>query len=396
LAAALVFATTAAARAQEPHRLKLGPLQITPRLELKNAGVDTNVFLTRSGAVPDTSVVLSPGLDGVLRVGSRLTLTGRGSVDFNYFRRVSSERSTDFSGEGRAELVLGRLTLSGGGGGGQFKQRFTVELDERLLRQEKWAHAGLDLRLSARLSAGVEGREQHYLFGSHLLGTRDVRDALDRRTRTAAAGLRYALTPRTTMVASAELIEDRFLRDVSEVRSYRYLGGFEFSPRALIRGRVLAGLREFPASAGGAPSYRGPALVVDASIPFLRWALLSARAESDVFYSAASVRSLVERLRDTSVYRRYRLELAAGLPLELLATTFVERNEARSVLPVPVDGGGVVTRVERVHSVGGSLLRRFGANLRLGGGVTWSRRRGPFVEDSFDQLVYGVQGLLIP
>jgi hypothetical protein len=39
-------------RKPPPGRYKLGPLYLTPRLELKNAGVDTSVFNRQGGAIP--------------------------------------------------------------------------------------------------------------------------------------------------------------------------------------------------------------------------------------------------------------------------------------------------------------------------------------------------------
>src|SRR6058998_1365016 len=122
-----LLAGAAEKQKKHPGRFRVGPVYLTPKLALKNAGVDTNVFNQRTGEIPDTSIILSPTLLAALPVGRRLRLTGEGHVDFNYFRRQSSERSTDFGGEGRAELDFGRFTFFGGGGGGQSRQRFSLD-----------------------------------------------------------------------------------------------------------------------------------------------------------------------------------------------------------------------------------------------------------------------------
>ena len=84
-------------------RHKLGPIHVSPQFRLVS-GIDTNVFQTFGDPTRDAVTVLSPRLDGVLPVGRRLRISGFGAMDFFYFRRQDDERSTDFEGEGRAEL----------------------------------------------------------------------------------------------------------------------------------------------------------------------------------------------------------------------------------------------------------------------------------------------------
>ena len=86
---------------------------------------------------------------------------------------------------------------------------------------------------------------------------------MDRDTLAGTGQLRFALTPRTTFVASAEALEDRFfsqpLGGPRERESYRYLAGFELNPARAVLGDALAGLRDFPGTlAQGSPPYRGP------------------------------------------------------------------------------------------------------------------------------------------
>lgn len=397
----LVVAPRSAAAAQpkaRPGRYKIGPLYLTPRLELQHAGVDTNVFNTQTNPVPDTAAVLRPTLDGALPIGRRFRVTGSGYLDLNYFRRRRSERSTDFGGEGRAELDVGRATLFGGGGGSQARQRFSIELDERLLRQEKWATAGFGLRLRRKLQAILSGTGRVHTFGDLELRGFNVKETLDRNSLTGNAQLRFALTPLTTFTASVDAIEDRFFNQTGDlprkVRSFRYLGGFEFGPRALLNGSVLAGVREFPGTSAGAPPYRGPTLSVGAAVP-VGSSRLNAIAQRDVFYASTGVRTRDEQLRNTYVSSRYRGELAADLPFDLIGQGFGEYSEARFVLPGFV-GGLRVRRVERAYSAGVSLLRRFGDKVRIGGAFTWTRRVSNLPGASYEGLRYGLQAEAAP
>ena len=113
--ACLLAAAGGELRGAEPKRprgrFKLGPLHLTPRFEIRNAGVDTNVFRTRTDPIPDTSVVGRLALDGFVPVGRRLNLSGNGYADLNYFHREGTERSLDYGGEGLAEIQAGRFTI---------------------------------------------------------------------------------------------------------------------------------------------------------------------------------------------------------------------------------------------------------------------------------------------
>ena len=389
----------AAEKQKKQHgRFRVGPVYLTPKLALKNAGVDSNVFNQRTGEIPDTSIVLSPTLLAALPVGRRIRLTGEGHVDFNYFRRQSSERSTDFGGEGRAELDFGPFTFFGGGGGGQSRQRFSIDVDQRVLRHERWATAGLKLTPSPRLSATLSASGRIYEFGSFLVRGFNVKENLDRNELTASLLLRSAVTRRTAVVASADVIEDRFLRQAGSAsrltHSRRYLAGFEFGQKTFIRGKLLAGVREFPASAS-APPYRGPALAVSSSVPLLQYGRLTVLADRDIYYSVSPGIVASDRVRNTYVSTRLSAEVEVGLPFALLGRSSFGLEEAKYLLPYP-NGEGFAPRVDHLWTAGASVLRAFRTGLRVGGGVQWGRRVSSFPLFSYQGLRYGVQAEIVP
>jgi hypothetical protein len=396
---ALAHAAQGAERPARRGRFRLGPFHLTPRFELRNAGVDTNVFATRTDPIPDTAVVGRASLDGFLPVGKRLLFSGDGYLDLNYFRREESERSLDFGGEGLAELQAGRFRLFGGGGGLQAKQRFSVEVTERVLRQERWANAGLELELSGRISVRGTGAAHQYEFGSLLLDGEDIKTQLDRRSLSGTAELLYDLTRKTTAVVSAERIEDRFFAQIGQSRrttlSYRYLAGVELSERAIVSGKVLAGIRQLAGSFGvQRDGYRAPALQVTAGTKLGRFGRLDLVGERDVLYSAEGVRVEDLRLRSAYIYTRYRGEATLGLPLELLGSGFAEWQEARFLLPQRQGEG--FARVDHVYAFGGSLLRRFGDAVRIGGTVAWTQRLSNLETLAYRGLSYGVQAAIVP
>lgn len=403
-----LLAPAASASAQEtrsqPGRYRLGPLRLTPRIELVNAGVDTNVFQTLQDPTRDAVVILRPRLDGAMEVGRRLRLTGYGLLDFNYYRRQGEERSTDFFGGGDAELDLGPFTLLGGGGGGQFSQRFSIDIDDRLLRQEKYAYAGLGWRERERLSARVEGRTEVLAFapGVFRLGG-FVQEAMDRNTLTGRGQVRYALTNRTALLVSAEAMEDRFFSQRTDTphrirRSYRYLGGVEFQRPALLSGRFLAGLRDFSGPiAAGSPSYRGPAILADLILPIRNRVRLHGVALRDVRHASSLVEIDDLRFRNAFVSTSYQGDVAIDLPLDLVGVASAGFEEARYLLPYPYpDRIHLANRLDHRWTAGAGLLRRFGDQVRIGGHIDWARRVSTLPFFSYQGLRYGLTAEVLP
>jgi hypothetical protein len=403
-----VFSTADPAHAQyrktDPPktRFRLGPLRFAPRLELRNAGRDDNVFLDPTNPVTDTSVVLRGSVEGFVPVGRRLRLSGEGWLDWSYFRRYSTERSTDPGAEGRAELDVGPFTLVGGGGGLQARQLYSIDIDQRTLREEKWVFAGAEWRISRRfmLSGGADRRSFRYDSSSRTSGgSPTTAAALNRNSLTGRLETRYRLTSMTTAVASADVIEDEFAVSgpgVRKTRSFRYLGGLEFGEKALVTGRVFAGVRDFPAaSSGSLPSYRGPAFLAEVSMPVRQRARLLGTLQRDVFVSATPARTEVERARNTYVLFAMTGSAELGLPLGFLGRATVGFTEAEYLLPTIVSGVSF-PRVDHLYSAGGSLLKRVSESFRLGGTATYYRRVSTIPGQSYERWVYGVSAELAP
>jgi hypothetical protein len=401
----LALATSAAAQERKkPGRYKIGPLYVTPRLDLRNAGVDTNVFQTLNDPVQDTVVIISPRIDGGMVVGRRLRLSGFGLLDLNYYRTQGNERSTDFFGGGDVELDVGSFTLLGGGGGGQFSQRFSIDIDERLLRQEKYAYAGLAWRAQERLAARVVGRTEVAKFapGVFRLGG-FVQEAMDRHTLSARGEVRYALTNRTTLLASAEAFEDRFFSQPTNSpypirNSFRYLAGFEFERPALLSGRLMAGVRDFSGPLSkGSPSYSGPAILADLVLPIRNRARLHGAALRDVRHASSLVDIDDLRYRNAFVSTSFQGDAAFDLPYDLIGIISGGFEEARYLLPYPYpDAAHLADRTDHRYTAGAGLLRRFGQQVRVGGHVDWARRVSTLPFFSYQGLRFGLTAEVLP
>jgi hypothetical protein len=381
-------------------RFKLGPLYLTPRLLLQS-GVETNVYNTEEGPTRDNTTVLSPQTDIAIPIGRRFALTGRGAVNLNYFATEESERSTDFIGTAQAEVRLGRVKVFAGGGGGRFKQRFSTEIDERVQRYMDEVHGGAWLKLTRKLELRAEGREQTTTHDAGVVvDGNDVKTALDRRTRTGRGELRLALSSRTTLIGLGEAQHDLFLQAPTDTRneaeSYRYMGGFEFTPRARIRGQLMAGVRNYPDTPDQAvPPYTGPALGINIQAPVFKNALLSATAGRDVAYSVSDVVVGSNAVRNSYISEAYGLTLAIALPWKLEARGNGGIGRSDYLLPVEVDGVRM-DRLDRIRLAGVSLLRGFGRVVKLGGTIQWTRRMSDVPGFSYHSTSYGLAGELVP
>src|SRR5688572_4234775 len=132
-------------------KLHLGPLALQPKLAIRNLGVDTNTLNASESAERDVTATVSPELQSWLRMG-RLQLSSTSSIDWNYFQRLTSQRSFNGAQAGRADLSLGYVRPYVGGRFARSRQRPNLEIDARVERTTREAQAGMDFLISPRLT----------------------------------------------------------------------------------------------------------------------------------------------------------------------------------------------------------------------------------------------------
>ncbi len=381
---------------EPPGRFRAGPFWLTPRFEIRSAGYDANVYNAQTGAVSDPSFVIAPGLVVALPLGRRLRLEARGLLTWNWFEGEATERSLDRDTSLRAEIEFSRLELFAELGTSQAKQRFSLDLDERLVHDDTKKGFGTRLELARKLTLSASAGWQSF----DIEGPAPVQASLDHESRTLGLETSYDLTRRTRLTFRAERLTDTFDQALggasTEARSGRYMGGFSFATRAAITGRLLLGVREFPNDKGAAaPSYTGPALDVALGIPAGRLGQFGLQAEREVQYSATPGVSDGVLLRNAYVTGRYRAELQSELPFDLIGRGFAQRQTGDYRLPYLVEGL-LVDRDATLHVYGVSLLKAFGRTFRVGGGYTWERRHSTLPGDSYRSSRYGIQAEYTP
>lgn len=246
--------------------LRLGPLSLDPRLAIRNVGIDTNVFNEADGPVQDFTATVGPELDSWIRLG-RLQWAGTSSVVWNYYRDAASERSFDLGQNGRVGLDLQRVVPYARGSLVRSRQRPNLEIDARVRWETVEAATGVDLLLGASTTFALEYGEREFAFDDASLAGTSLAQALDRRETMTSARLRYVITPLTTMVANADVREDRFRYSIDRnSNSARVTGGLELRPLALVAGRAVVGVRRFEPDSMQVPAFTG--VVADVELAY--------------------------------------------------------------------------------------------------------------------------------
>jgi hypothetical protein len=370
----------------------VGPVFFTPRLSI-NAGVDDNVYNDEQSTIADEAVVVTPSLEVVVPVGRRFRVRSFGSVMPYYFATEKSQRHTDRYGRIGVEGELSRLGAFVWRGEGRYRQRFSIELDERLAREESsWGFGGTvrvgptTVRLSQRQVTSL------YEQGAEVQEF-DVHAALDRKTITRTGELEIPLTRRTTLVPWVDLVQDTFLASgptlEPRVDSQRFAAAFKFTEKALLAGRVALGVRRFGAHEGVAP-YQGLYAAVDLGIPLPLANLLQLSATRDVAFTVTPAAAL-EIQRNTATESTYRAELRFPLPAAFFGRASAAYSALDYLLPTLQDGVAL-DRKDEVWGIGGALLRRFGSRVSIGGSVQRNHRESTVAGHSYRGLIYGVTG----
>jgi hypothetical protein len=386
--AGAVAATPAVAQTLTPDgsanaRIHLGGVALDPKLNVRNIGVDSNVFNDGTNQTHDLTLSIGPALDSWVRAG-RLAMTGASTLDWNYFHKSASQRSFDVGQAGRADLDVGVVTPHAEGAVEHTRQRLNVELDARVERRTTRTAAGIRVRLGARTTLDLTQDRRRIEFDDMRFQDVNLNDALSRRERNTAATFRHVLTPLTTLVLAGGARQDRFLRSSGRDANTSVLtGGLEFKPLALVSGRASVGFRSFsPIATTILPDYRGVVANVDLSAvmhDLTRWTLGVVR---DVDYSYEAAEGYFVSTGLTASVTQ-----ALGSGWDVVArgstTALAYRDFA---MDTPTSG---TTRRDRVNVAGLGVGRRLGSSVRIGLDAIRAIRRSTTNGRGYDSVRVG-------
>lgn len=245
--------------------MRFGAVYLTPLFEMKEIGVDTNVFNTPTDPVKDFTMTLVPKVTAWVPVQRRALLTTSLSTDFVYYAKSSGERSVNPDISVRGDIFLRRISLFVSDAILSSRERPSFEIDARSRRHEKKAEIGIGYALTPKTSieASVNRSTFDYDQDTVFFGT-NLRTGLNRTSDGYGLRFRNKMTPKTTLVLEVRAQKDRF--DFSPAKNadrLRILPGFVFTPRALISGALQVGLQRFRTVSEVTPDYTGLLAAVD-------------------------------------------------------------------------------------------------------------------------------------
>lgn len=237
---------------------RLGPILATPGLTVREVGVDTNVFDEPVDPKRDYTATVSPDLRLFSRIGL-VRFTARSAADFTYYREFEEERAISRQMWVRTDVILSRLRPWVSAAFVQTRDRLNAELDRRAPRRglEYGGGVGFAVSPQTRVFAAAARTDTKFRDAEVFQGV-DLAAAFNRTTETAYGGVAMSLTPFTTLALQGGAQRDRFaetpLRD-SESRTAS--AQLQFSPDAVIRGRLRIGYRDFTPADPGLARYQG-------------------------------------------------------------------------------------------------------------------------------------------
>ncbi|HXG70790.1 MAG TPA: outer membrane beta-barrel protein [Gemmatimonadaceae bacterium] len=351
----------------------LGPFYLTPGIQLKELGVDTNVFNSSDDPQSDFMFNVSPKLNVWLPIARRALLTTTVATDLVWYANYGSERSVDPQLTARADVFLHRLTVFAENAYLNTRQRQNFEIDLRSRHLENNFSAGAVYQLTPKFSLQAAGRRSivEYDADAPLFFGTDLRESLNRRTTGFSLTAKHKLSPLTSLLLSAERSADRFtFASQRDSNGLRIAPGVEFKPKALISGVASLGFRRFtPEHPEALPAFTGVVGNVGLSYTLLGATTFGISFNRDVQYSFEPLQPYFVSTSTGASIRR-----AIGRRFDAIASVDRHRYAYRDLNTVLAVSTQARQRVDTTWNYGGNLGYRLNRTTRMGFGASYWQR----------------------
>jgi hypothetical protein len=374
LLAACVFAgaSTAFGQTAAPaptSRFVMGPLQWAPTLQLREAGIDSNVFNTHGDVKEDMTGTFAAAVDTLLTLGIARVAT-QGGADYLYFEQQKSQRALNGRVNSRITLPLSRIQPVVTVSWARAKERTGNEIDIRAPRTDHAYGASLVTKVTSRVSLSGSINRQFTIFDSGVAfrGV-DLATQLNRVSTSITTGLEVAISPLTSFSITGGVSRDGFTAQQGRnTDNFRGDVGLAFAPDAIIGGHASVGYHRMrpehvTGTPGGALEQAGLTAAVDLSYTLLGVTRFNPRFARDTAYSISSTQPFY-------VSNAAGLEVTQALfgPLELVA------RGGREELAYPATDLAAA-RTDRVDTLGGGLSFRLSTSGRISLNYDDAKRR---------------------
>ena len=383
----LVSPAKAGAQAQAPDpwesaRWRFGPFAVTPKVELKNLGWDSNVFNETEKPKSSFTTTVGAPIDWWFRFG-RARIHGVDYFEGVYFASYSSQSSFNQRHDLTLLVPLNRIRPYIGGYYLSTNDRPGFEIDERLRRNERELNAGVVIRLTTKTDLDVSGRRTTYEYDDEEYAGTPYSTRLNRRTEKFGAQARYRLTPLTTLTLLADSVRERFSEyPIRDNDGFRILPGVEFGRHALIEGKAQVGYRSFDTVQTGMPDFSGLVANAELSYTFRGMTRFTAGLSRDIFFS-------FEVLEPFYIQPGFTLSVTQQVtgPWDVQARAGWYRLEYQAAQPL--EGVTSAGRVDRYNTFGGGIGYRMGRDVRVGFNVDYFRRESILYTRAYEGLRAG-------
>jgi len=270
-------------------RLHVGPLYAKPTLQLKELGIDNNVYNTFGDQqLSDFTFTFMPKVDLSVPVAKRAVLQATTAADLVWYAKYAGERSVDPQLKLRGQVFLRRLTVFGERGYVNTRQRPNQEIDVRARHVDEMLTAGVEVAVTPEMTVKVAGHQlsTRYEDAAEYDNT-SLQRTLNRDTDGLEIKTVYRLTPLTSLAVRYDNLRDRFpLSPGRNSDSFKVMPGVEFKPRALISGNAYVGYRAFtPLDAAVLPDFKGLVAQLGLSYTLLGATTFGVSYNRDLTYS---------------------------------------------------------------------------------------------------------------
>lgn len=274
-------------------RFVSGPLAWTPTFQLREAGVDSNVFNTSLDRKEDFTAGALGQVNSQLTLGI-LQATTDGALEYLYFDRYANERGFNRRVSTHLEFPVSRFSPDVTIAWDRLKDRSGNEIDTRTPRTDLSYAAGIQTRIGSRLAVtATAGKQKQTYDRGFTFHDTEIAQQLNRESTLANLTAQWTLTPLTTLSVDTGIGRDEFpLRPDAATDNVRVNAGFEFAPDAIIRGRATIGYHsmvpQHNVSNSLAANFSGVTSVVDLSYTLLSMTRFTGRFSRDSNYSIST------------------------------------------------------------------------------------------------------------
>ena len=360
--------------------IRLGPLYVSPLFELKDVGIDSNVF-NDGREERDLTATTSAQLATVMLAGP-MRVTGELTTDYVWYQKLRSERSVNNNAGLRLEGFFDRLHPWMLGRFIRTRERPGLEIDARALRRSPILRTGVDWVVGGRTSLVVAGRFERTDYADlERFSGASLAEQLNNDTQAYTAGVRFELTSLTALQVDAELGTARF--DDEPVRdndSWAVLPRLLFQPDAMISGELMVGYRTLTPKSPELEMFAGIVAQGDLTLSLLDVTQVGIEVSRDTQYS-------FEELHPYYVQTGGRVSITQqiGGPFDVEITAGRYELAYRDLLD-PVSGP---RGVERLTTAGLGVGYRLGESIKIGVYGQLEKRGSIFRPDrDYDRIVY--------